>query len=36
MEKANQEPPPKKKYRSSKTDMYGFPCLLRHDDNKTE
>lgn len=29
-------PPQKKKYRSSKTDMYGFPCLLRHDDNKTE
>lgn len=32
MEKTNQD----KKHRSTKTDMYGFPCLLRQDNNKAD
>lgn len=32
MQKANQD----KKRSSTKTDMYGFPCLLRQDNNKAD
>lgn len=32
MEKTDQD----KKHRSTKTDMYGFPCLLRQDNNKAD